>query len=68
MSGVSYAQSSGVQKLSSVVFGQKHRLATMAAIAQGDGLVNPSDLAAELNFPAQSALQTPWWLTCRWCK
>ncbi|MGP4057821.1 helix-turn-helix domain-containing protein [Mycobacterium sp. 4D054] len=59
MSGVSYAQSAGVQKLSSVVFGQKHRLATMAAIAQGDGLVNPSDLAAELNFPAQSALQTP---------
>jgi predicted transcriptional regulator len=41
------------------VFGQKHRLATMAAIAQGDGLVNPTDLAAELGFPAQSAVQKP---------
>ncbi|BBY96412.1 hypothetical protein MGALJ_60810 (plasmid) [Mycobacterium gallinarum] len=59
MSGVSYAQSARVQKLSTVVFGQKHRLATMAAIAQGDGLVNPTDLAIELGFPAQSAVQIP---------
>lgn len=59
MSSVSYAQSTGVQKLSAVVFGQKHRLSTMAAIAQGDGLVNPSDLAAELGFSAQSAVQLP---------
>ena len=59
MSSVSYAQSARVQKLSTVVFGQKHRLATMAAIAQGDGLVNPTDLAIELGFPAQSAVQIP---------
>ncbi|WP_179476085.1 MarR family transcriptional regulator [Mycolicibacterium vinylchloridicum] len=59
MSGVSYAQSERVQELSSIVFGQKHRLAVMAAIAQSDGLVNPSDLAEELNFRAQSAIQAP---------
>jgi hypothetical protein len=59
MSGVSYAHSARVQKLSATVFGQKHRLATMAAIAQGDGLVNPTDLAIELGFPAQSAVQAP---------
>lgn len=59
MSGVSYAQSPRVQKLSTIVFGQKHRLAVMAAIAQGDGLVNPTDLALELGHPAQSAVQTP---------
>lgn len=59
MSGVSYAQSQRVQELSAIVFGQKHRLAVMAAIAQSDGLVNPSDLAAELGFRAQSALQQP---------
>ena len=56
MSGVSYAQSVRVQKLSTTVFGQKHRLATMAAIAQSDGLVNPTDLAIELGFHAQSAV------------
>lgn len=59
MSGVSYAQSTRVQELSTIVFGQKHRLAVMAAIAQSDGLVNPSDLAEELGFRAQSALQKP---------
>ena len=59
MSGVSYAQSERVQELSAVVFGQKHRLAVMSAIAQSDGLVNPSDLAAELGFRAQSAIQQP---------
>lgn len=59
MSGVSYARSERVQELSRVVFGQKHRLAVMAAIAQSDGLVNPSDLATELGFPAQSAIQQP---------
>lgn len=59
MSGVSYAQSARVQELSAIVFGQKHRLAVMAAIAQSDGLVNPSDLAEELGFRAQSALQVP---------
>lgn len=42
-----------------MVFGQKHRLAVMAAIAQSDGLVNPSDLALELGFAAQSAVQQP---------
>lgn len=55
----SYAQSERVQELSRVVFGQKHRLAVMAAIAQSDGLVNPSDLAMELGFAAQSAIQQP---------
>lgn len=59
MSSVSYAQSVRVQTLSSVVFGQKHRLAVMAAIAQSDGLVNPTDLAADLGFRAQSAIQQP---------
>lgn len=60
MSGVSsYAQSERVQELSRVVFGQKHRLAVMAAIAQSDGLVNPSDLAMQLGFAAQSAVQQP---------
>ncbi len=59
MSSVSYAQSTRVQELSAIVFGQKHRLALMAAIAQSDGLVNPSDLAEELGFRAQSAIQTP---------
>jgi predicted transcriptional regulator len=59
MSAVSYAQSTRVQELSSVVFGQKHRLAVMAAIAQSDGLVNPTDLAADLGFRAQSAIQQP---------
>ncbi len=59
MSSVSYAQSMRVQELSSVVFGQKHRLAVMAAIAQSDGVVNPTDLAADLGFRAQSAIQQP---------
>lgn len=59
MSSVSYAQSRRVQELSTIVFGQKHRLAVMAAIAQSDGLVNPSDLAADLEFRAQSTLQQP---------
>lgn len=59
MSAVSYAQSVRVQELSSVVFGQKHRLAVMAAIAQSDGVVNPTDLAADLGFRAQSAIQQP---------
>jgi predicted transcriptional regulator len=59
MSCVSYAQSARVQELSAVVFGQKHRLAVMVAIAQSDGLVNPTDLAADLEFRAQSAIQQP---------
>ena len=59
MSSVSYAQSPRVQELSAIVFGQKHRLAVMAAIAQSDGLVNPTELAAELGFRSQSSLQQP---------
>ena len=59
MSRVSYAQSQRVQELSRIVFGQKHRLAVMAAIAQSDGVVNPTDLAHELGFKAQSAIQQP---------
>lgn len=59
MSSVSYAQSPAVQQLSGIVFGQKHRLAIMAAIAESDGLVNPSDLACELGFRSQSSIQVP---------
>ena len=60
MSGVSYAQSERVQELSALVFGQRHRLALMAAIAQSeDGLVNPSDLVETLHLRAQSSLQGP---------
>jgi DNA-binding HxlR family transcriptional regulator len=59
MSSVSYGRSERVQELSRVVFGQKHRLAVMAAIAQSDGLVNPTDLVAEIGFHAQSAIQQP---------
>ena len=40
-----------------MVFGQKHRLAVMVAIAQSDGIINPGDLAAELGFRAQSSVQ-----------
>ena len=56
---MSFAQSARVQELSSIVFGQRHRLAVMAAIAQSDGLVNPTDLASDLGFRAQSAIQQP---------
>lgn len=59
MSGVSYGESERVQELSRIVFGQRHRLALMAAIAQSDGLVNPSDLTVELGFSAQSSIQKP---------
>lgn len=55
---MSYAQSESVQKLSKTVFGQKHRLAVMAAIAQSDGLINPTELQMELGFSAQSFLQS----------
>lgn len=60
MSGVSYAQSMRVQELSAAVFGQRHRLALMAAIAQSeDGVVNPTDLVQTLQLRAQSSLQGP---------
>lgn len=58
--GVSYARSPQVQDLSLAVFGQRHRLAVMAAIAQSDdGLVNPSDLVETLQIRAQSSIQGP---------
>jgi hypothetical protein len=39
MSGVSYGLSAQVQELSETMFGQRHRLALMAAIAQSvDGI------------------------------
>lgn len=42
------------------MFGQRHRLAVMAAIAQSaDGLVNPSDLVETLQIRAQSSIQGP---------
>ncbi|WP_244892572.1 ArsR family transcriptional regulator [Mycobacterium asiaticum] len=60
MSGVSYARSERVQELSGAVFGQRHRLALMAAIAQSeDGVVNPTDLVETLQLRAQSSLQGP---------
>lgn len=60
MSSVSYAASAKVQELSEVVFGQRHRLALMAAIAQSeDGIVNPSQLAETLAIRAQSSIQEP---------
>ncbi|WP_192887017.1 ArsR family transcriptional regulator [Mycobacterium sp. MFM001] len=57
MSGVSYAQSPRVQELSAAMFGQRHRLAVMAAIAQSDGMINPSELVEALGFRAQSSIQ-----------
>ena len=59
MSSVSYGLSPQVQELSEIMFGQRHRLALMAAIAQSDGIVNPSELADILGFRAQSSLQMP---------
>nr|VTP04713.1 MarR family protein [Mycobacterium riyadhense] len=60
MSNVSYARSAKVQELSETVFGQRHRLALMAAIAHSeDGIVNPSDLAETLGMRAQSSIQAP---------
>ncbi|WP_236739557.1 ArsR family transcriptional regulator [Mycobacteroides abscessus] len=55
---MSYAQSERVQEISYALFGQRHRLAVMAAIAQSsDGRVNPSDLVKEHGFPSQSSFQ-----------
>jgi DNA-binding MarR family transcriptional regulator len=49
-----------LRALSKTVFGQEHRLAVMLAIAQATSeLVNPGDLAAQLGFRAQSAVQLP---------
>ena len=48
-----------LQALSRILFGQAHRLAVMFAVAQGDGLFNPGDMAAELGFRAQSSIQGP---------
>lgn len=60
MSSVSYAHAERVQELSAAVFGQRHRLALMAAIAQSvDGVVNPTDLVETLGLRAQSSLQGP---------
>nr|WP_230589291.1 MarR family transcriptional regulator [Mycobacterium kansasii] len=60
MLGVSYASSPQVQELSEIMFGQRHRLALMVAIAQSDdGIVNPTELAEALGMRAQSSLQAP---------
>lgn len=48
-----------MQRLSKTLFGQVHRLQVMVAIAESDGLVNPGDLAEQLGFRAQSAVQLP---------
>jgi DNA-binding transcriptional ArsR family regulator len=57
---VSYAGFANVQALSESVFGQRHRLAIMAAIAQSeDGMVNPTDLVETLGMRAQSSIQKP---------
>jgi len=43
-----------------MVFGQRHRLAVMAAIAQSDdGIVNPSGLVETVGLRAQSSIQRP---------
>lgn len=51
--------STPLEHLSKVMFGQVHRLAVMAWIANSDGLVNPGDLTADLGFRSQSAVQAP---------
>lgn len=48
-----------LQSLSKILFGQRHRLAVMLAVARGDGVVNPSDLTEYLGFRAQSSVQAP---------
>ncbi|MER7558840.1 type IV toxin-antitoxin system AbiEi family antitoxin domain-containing protein [Nocardioides sp. NPDC126508] len=48
-----------METLSKVVFGQIHRLAVMAWIAGSQGVINPSELAADLGLPAVSAIQNP---------
>ena len=45
------------ERLSKTVFGQVHRLAIMKAIADSNGRVNPTELAQQLGFASQSALQ-----------
>ena len=55
----SMADDGELQALSRILFGQAHRLAVMFAVAQGDGLFNPGDVAAELGFRAQSSIQDP---------
>lgn len=47
-----------MQALSRTLFGQAHRLSVMVAIARGDGVVNPSDLASGLGL-VQSSIQLP---------
>jgi hypothetical protein len=52
--------SNDIQKMSKILFGQVHRLAVMDYIARSsDGLINPTELATELGFTAQSAVQAP---------
>jgi Fe2+ or Zn2+ uptake regulation protein len=41
------------------MFGQRHRLAVMAAVAQSDGTINPSELVEKLQLRAQSSIQGP---------
>ena len=54
------AEDERLRTLSKTVFGQEHRLAVMLAIARAPSeLVNPGDLAAQLGFRAQSAVQLP---------
>lgn len=56
---MTWARALALQELSKTLFGQQHRLAVMIAIAKGDGIVNPGDLAAALQFRAQSSIQNP---------
>lgn len=53
------AQDPAVQRRSRVLFGQAHRLAVMYAVARSDGLINPSEVAEQLGFRAQSSIQSP---------
>jgi hypothetical protein len=57
---VTPAEDEALIALSRILFGQRHRLAVMIAVARSSsGVVNPGDLAAELGFRAQSSIQDP---------
>ncbi|WP_165546425.1 MarR family transcriptional regulator [Kribbella soli] len=56
---MTFADDDRLQSLSKTLFGQRHRLAVMLAVARGDGVINPSDLTEQLGFRAQSSVQAP---------
>jgi DNA-binding transcriptional regulator GbsR (MarR family) len=56
---VSYAHSAAVQDLSKTVFGQKHRLPAMLAIADSAGIFTATELTQALGLTSQSMIQLP---------